>query len=498
MYNWKIVFRGDALLVLLAVCTHPAGAQNGKSDPVQQNRRSSRFELYRAPARSDTIEYRWSTGAITGQPAVAGRTARIRLLDENPLCYAYAYEARPHLATVDIARLLTGLGTIPGAAAAATTPPSTRAGAADSARSDLNPLRLKGMRGGERPERATGITVDQVRTYAKHAIEAVDVVRRDVASLEAALALIEKPTCDGTVPASALLGEWNASPGARNRLSALVGNVSAADTALNIAGAAFQRLDRNGLAPGSLAAVVGLSTSLESARSSLDSLERARPELVRRMARADAIVRALEKRTEGAFLEPYVPQGTDTLYLVLTRRELRPADGKPANPTVQTIPLPVRNGMRFFLSAGALASGLRARDYQRVTRAYADTTRGVYSTYANVSRGNTFAFSPVLQGNVAFRDVAGGGVSFLGSTGIAVRSVNGSNSPEFLLGAGLGFLDRMVFTAGVHMGRRERLLLGNATEVATGPVSDKVTDESAIGVEWKPAFMTAFSIRLTN
>ncbi|HEX8212210.1 MAG TPA: hypothetical protein VF584_18680 [Longimicrobium sp.] len=493
MYTWKVVLRGAALLVLLAVCTHPAGAQNRGSDAVQQSQPSNRLKRYRAPARSDTIKYRWSTGALTGEPAVAGRTARIRLLDENPLCYSYAYEARPHLASVDIARLLTGLGTIPGAAAAATTTQAAAAGTADSAALGTNWLN-SGRELQNLVESASGMTVDAARSKVTEAITAVDLVRSTVASLEATLALIEKPTCDGTVPASAVVAEWDET----SNLSGLAGNVSTAVLALDIARAAVLSVEDDGVDATSLATLVGLGTSLQSARTSLDSLERARPELVRRMARADAIVRALAERTDNAFLEPFVPQGTDTLYLVLTRRELHPADGKPANPTVQTIPLPVRNGMRFFLSAGALASGLRARDYQRVTRAYADTTRGVYSTYANVSRGNTFGFSPVLQGNVAFRDVRGGGVSFLGSTGIAVRSVNGSNSPEFLLGAGLGFLDRMVFTAGVHMGRRERLLLGNPTEVAGGPVSDKVTDDSAIGVEWKPAFMTAFSIRLTN
>ena len=143
-----------------------------------------------------------------------------------------------------------------------------------------------------------------------------------------------------------------------------------------------------------------------------------------------------------------------------------------------------------------MASTLRTHDYRRVTRAFADTSKGVYSTYANVSRGNMFAFSPVLQGNVAFRDMSSSGVSLLLSAGIAVRSVNGGNAPEFLFGAGIGFLDRLVLTGGVHLGRRERLLIGDPSTVSAGPVPDEVTEDSAIGEEWRPAFVTAFSVRL--
>lgn len=476
MHKHDVVRTTAAALAFLLGGVLPAQAQGQK--PAEASARDS--------WAGRTVEYRLGTGAMSGVPVVAGRTVRIRFLDQNPLCYTYSFDVKPRLAAIDVSKLVAGFGSLP-SVAGVTTP----------AEAIIPP----GAPPAQSPNKAGGVppvvplaTVASVQSKVTEALGALETVRSSFSDVEAALGLVEKPTCDGSVPLSAIVAEWSERD-PQSTVNRLPGRISTAQSKLQDA-----RLEHTAAAGNKKAAetarLVQLDTTLRRLGTTLDSLGRARPELARRTVRASAIVRSLEEVENGTVTEVFVPQGSDTLHLGISRRELHPADGKAASPVVQTVPVPVRNGMRFFLSAGALASSIKPTDYQRVTRQYADTTKGIYSTYSNVLRRRTLAFSPVLQGNVALRDVHSSGVSFLGSAGIAVRSVNGSNAPEFLTGVGLSFLDRFVWTGGVHLGRRERLLIGNPAEVEDGPVSDKVTEASAIGVEWRPALVTTFSVRL--
>lgn len=200
--------------------------------------------------------------------------------------------------------------------------------------------------------------------------------------------------------------------------------------------------------------------------------------------------------------QAFLPAGTASAEITLRAAELKPADGKTASTWEQKTSLPIRRGMRVFLSAGFLASTADSHDYERTNRPCPQGADfqcdGIYSTYANRGPGRAFAFSPVLQVNVAFRDVLGSGASLHTSAGVAARSVNGAVSPEFILGAGTGLLDRFLVTAGLHLARDERLLLGDPGEVEKRPVSDKITPSDAIAVTWRPAFVTTVTLRLTN
>jgi len=458
--------------------------------PAQEPAAQAALERARDPWAGPTVEYRLGTGAMSGVPVVAGRTVRIRFLDQNPLCYAYAFDVKPRLASIDVAKLVAGFGSLP-SATAVTTPPAGAALPVPAPPPPPPPV----IAPAAPPVKVVRVaTVASVQEKVAEALGSVETVRSAFSDVEAALGLVEKPTCDGSVPLSAIQAEWD-DRDPQFRVELLPSGISAAQAKVQDAQLEHTAAKAYGIAA-EAARLVQLDTTLRRAGATLDSLRRARPELARRTARASAIVRSLVEVEKGTVTEVFVPQGSDTLHLGISRRELHPADGKTASPVVQTVPVPVRNGMRFFLSVGAMASGIKPSDYQRVNRQYADTTKGIYSTYENVLRRRTLAFSPVLQGNVALRDVHSSGVSFLGSAGIAVRSVNGSTAPEFLTGVGLSFLDRFVWTGGVHIGRRERLLLGNPTDVASAPVSDKITEASAIGVEWRPALVTTFSVRL--
>jgi len=205
----------------------------------------------------------------------------------------------------------------------------------------------------------------------------------------------------------------------------------------------------------------------------------------------------------GDFFETEVvlPAGTESAEITLRATERKPAAGKTAATWEQKGSLPVRRGMRVFLSAGFLASTAQSHDYERTNRPcptsadFACDT--IYSTYANRGPGRRgFAFSPVLQVNVAFRDVLGAGASFHTSAGVAARSVNGTISPEFILGAGTGLLDQFLVTAGLHIARDERLLLGPPNEVESRPVSDKITPTDAVALTWRPAFVLTTTLRL--
>lgn len=458
------------------------------------------------PARAqDAIEYRWNTGALLGRPVSAGRNVAIRMSELNPLCFSYTVEAKPHTAPVDLSKLVEAIN----AAAPAGEPDSNKnasmgsemlgqiGGAAFVTQKGRSSLAARGLNDILRETRAVTDRVNRLRA--------------DLDAAEAAIALAESPKCDGTTSLAAALEAWKGAT-TPDPLANVATRIAGARDAIRAVEARLEAVRSTGATPPALAlgaapaaAAVAAAdaetldyyqTRLNDARNQLTLMEGERPDLMRRMLQARAIMRSAEIAGDNAVTHVFVPQGSDSLNLVLIRTALHADSGKPAAVVTRTHQLPVRNGMRFFVSAGAMASTLRTHDYRRVNRAFADTSKGVYSTYANVSRGDAFAFSPVLQGNVAFREIGSSGISPLLSAGIAVRSVNGGNAPEFLFGTGISFLDRLVLTGGVHLGRRERLLIGDPSTVSAGAVPEEVTEESAIGEEWKPAFVTTFSVRL--
>jgi hypothetical protein len=144
-------------------------------------------------------------------------------------------------------------------------------------------------------------------------------------------------------------------------------------------------------------------------------------------------------------------------------------------------------------------SAIDDHDFARATlpRFSGDTSvvkDSVYSTYVDRGRSPRFAVAPLIQAHVSAYDFSN--VSTYISGGVGARSVNGKLLPEFLAGASLGVLDKVLITVGWHWARTERLLLGDVNEVSKLPVPSTVTDDSAVGVKWDHKIAFALSWKL--
>ncbi len=175
---------------------------------------------------------------------------------------------------------------------------------------------------------------------------------------------------------------------------------------------------------------------------------------------------------------------------------LVPRPGTSAQPREIVQQFRVERRYRSFFSTGVLVTGLPQPSYERVTRlAGEDST---YQTYADRHRGVLSTFSPSVQYNLSFFEPADG-ASMLASFGVAVRSVRDQLLPEPFTGLSLGLIDRFVVTGGVHIGRRQELLITRDGEdpedVEKRTIPDEITAAEAIGIRWKPALFFSISLK---
>jgi hypothetical protein len=241
--------------------------------------------------------------------------------------------------------------------------------------------------------------------------------------------------------------------------------------------------------------------------------------------RSDVPVQASNLTAFGARMEGLAPRsslraaadagfGVEAANLTIT---LAPAAANAAKLPDVVYRFPVhRPRFRLFASTGAFTPLARTRsNFQRVNRqsfrvvvtrdsltnaVTTDTVPldSIYSTYGRRSQGALDVVSPTLQANLTLHDI-GAGFPLLASVGAAARTVNGQVLPEPFFGLGLGLNDRFVFSAGLHLGRSEKLLLMREGEtekdVLRRPIPSAVKDEDAIGVTWESAGFISISIK---
>jgi hypothetical protein len=419
-------------------------------------------------------------------PLIPGRTYDIVVHDLNPLCYAYTAEITVKEDNADLSKIIAALTPSSGAAPAdnkgpVPVPPSAPPPAAPAHGIVLGP-----------PTPAEAL--EQATEAVESAEGQLRTLRGAVTSVEGLVREVNSPTCSRTASFASLEGRWNAMRLTRSRVADAESTIGDVRTLLRDA----RRL--LGLAAGApeVPAVTGrLDAALAEATSLATKTATLVPEL---LSAAGAMASASEQKEFRT--QAYLPAGTSSVDIVVRATELKPKTGEKTVATTELkSSLAMRRGMRVFLSTGFMGSLADLHDFERSNRACPVpanfTCETTYSTYVDRAQGDQgFAFSPVLQANVAFRDFLGSGVSMHTSAGVAARSVNGAVSPEFIVGVGGGFLDRLLFTGGLHVARDEKLLLGNAFDVASGPVSDKITGSDAVSVVWRTALMATITFRL--
>jgi len=194
---------------------------------------------------------------------------------------------------------------------------------------------------------------------------------------------------------------------------------------------------------------------------------------------------------------PYIKDGVDGLEITVTSTGRSGIPGIAGSSLADKYEIPVVRRARVMNGIGILLTTIPERDYERVTRPrFAGDTNIVkdstYSTY-ELRAGGTAAVAPLVQTGVSVYDLDDGTLYLSG--GIAMRSVNNNVLPEYIVGVAGGVLDKLLLTVGWHWGRRERLLLGEPSEVRRRPVPAGITDGSAVGTEWKNGFAAAISWR---
>lgn len=154
--------------------------------------------------------------------------------------------------------------------------------------------------------------------------------------------------------------------------------------------------------------------------------------------------------------------------------------------------LPVTVAHRFSLSAGMLFTFLPESEYQRTSVLDADGKS--YSTFLDTKGNRVFAFAPAVLSTVSLYDWHHASVAFSG--GVAVRTVGEKTTPEYLLGPTVSVRDQVFLTVGLHVGRVERLLIGEPESVRKLPVPDEITRAGAVGSNWKSAWSFVLSYRV--
>ncbi|HYH81428.1 MAG TPA: hypothetical protein VEX86_16615 [Longimicrobium sp.] len=446
------------------------------------------------PARAQNeVRYSASTGAITGLPLRPGRTYTIVVENLHPLCYAYSAEINVKEDNADLSKLITAFGALPGAPAPSkTTEPA--APAAPPAKGPVAPAAAPGAGAGAAlSPAARAQALAQATQAVTSAEEKLKSLSATVTTMEGVVGRVNSPACSRTASFQALENEWDAHASTRQDLVAAPATIGAARALLAAAGASL-------VTAGPSPAATAVKNRLDAATTDAGTLAAKTATLIPELRTAEGAMAAA--RDQDHFkTEAYLPAGTSSVDFTLRTTEMRPKAGATAATTELKTSLATRRGMRVFLSAGYLASTASLHDYERANRpcpaGATFTCETTYSTYVDRTPGvGGFAFSPVLQANVALPDWRSSGVSLHASAGVAARSVNGTVSPEFILGGGTGFLDRFLVTAGVHLARDEKLLLGDAAAVESRPVSDKITAGDAISVVWRTAFVGTVTFRL--
>lgn len=165
---------------------------------------------------------------------------------------------------------------------------------------------------------------------------------------------------------------------------------------------------------------------------------------------------------------------------------------------------------RVIVSTGAFVTFGPHDEYRRVNRPLVRDsiapdgsvvpvqTDSTYSTYASQRRGSLDVFSPSVQVNMTLGERWSGRPALV-SLGAAGRSVNGTLIPEPFAGFGIGIIDRLVVSGGLHFGRSEVLLITRpgetAADVERRPVPGTITPADAIGVEWGVRPYLTFSVK---
>lgn len=435
-----------------------------------------------ASAQPKPVLYSASTGSLENVPLIAGRTYTIEVRDLNPLCYTYSGEIGITEENTDLSKIIAAFGSLPGA-------PSTPA-KQDSTKEEANPEAfVPGAQDGE----SDAQKVERARAAVEIAETALLRLAGAAAAVEEVVKEVKTPVCSRNAPFAPVHGRWTSIADLRTQVTRGE-DLTLARELLRTAQGILERVTDE-------AAKGDVPDDLADASDKADELEKKLATLVPDVLIADGTMRAAAE-TQQFKTQAFLPANTQSAQIILRTTELHPAEGKTASTSELKTPLPVRRGMRVFLSAGFLASMASSHDYARVNRPCSAGTEpdceGTYSTYADKGAGRPFAFSPVLQVNVAFRDIWSTGVALHTSAGVAARSVNGTVSPEFILGAGTGLVDRLLLTAGIHIARDERLLLGEPGQVRQRSVPDQITDADAVSTTWRPAFVLTTTLRLNN
>jgi hypothetical protein len=426
------------------------------------------------------VRYTVGTGSLDGIPLISGKTYEIVVDGLNPLCYSYTAEISVKEDKPDLSRLIAAFGSLPGAAAATASTPSVTE-ATDSAKPGVGNL-----------ESGSDDMLETARDEVLDAQQVLLSLRQATLVVEGVVKEVITPACARNGSFVSIKSKWDATATQRAAVVGGATRLTSARRRLSRANASLASVPRS-------AAKTVVATQVAAVTAEADSLAAKLATVLRDLYLAQGALAAAEGQQQF-HTQVFLPAGTSAVDLTVRATELRPGDGKTAATVEQKASISVRKGMRVFLSVGYLASTANTHDYERANRPCPQGAtfecESIYSTYVNRSPGGGFAFSPVLQVNVAFRDVLRSGASFHTSAGVAARSVNGTVSPEFILGAGTGLLDRLLLTAGVHLARDEKLLLGSPAEVERAPVSDKVTPSDAISEIWRVGVVATVTVRL--
>jgi hypothetical protein len=207
----------------------------------------------------------------------------------------------------------------------------------------------------------------------------------------------------------------------------------------------------------------------------------------------DALVKGEAPGVQRQFIA--VGDNTDSLVIQVSAQpqDSLPASVKPGK-WGDTLHIPVRRRYRFVVSAGFLISGLRQHDYERVNVPNPSAGRdSTYSTFADRQHNTLLAFAPAAIGSLSLLNFDP--IEVYASTGVAARSVNNSVSPDFVIGPSVGVRDRVLLTVGLQVGRVERLLIGTPSVIESEPIAPSITQDNAVGVQWKTALAFIFSYR---
>ncbi|MBC7843795.1 MAG: hypothetical protein H7099_15855 [Gemmatimonadaceae bacterium] len=454
----------------------------------------------------DKVTYDWAGQTLTIPKVVTSRhRMELTIINLNSLCYTYTVDAKAISSNTDadVAKaIIVALG-----AGGESVPRASKEATLDTVRKSTGMLSVSPHAASEPTPAETELT--NLRQSAATALDRLKTAEeRMIAAREAGEALYRvsctpgvRGTATDAVRKPAVKALETALKQYDDTRASIPALISAARSQLQKLRVVFQNSDSPELS--SRSTPERRKAHVAEMRAALDSIDQLLAGTTARTTVLDAARTELRKAELFAAEDPanskvvrneYITDHTDSIVVTIV------ATGRASVPGMKDVKLEdkftihVYRRFRFFLSTGVLASFLPNNQYERANipaRVGPDSARRdtTYSRFVDRDGGNIATFAPVAMASMTF---ARGWMDYSVSFGAGARTVNAKTAPEYVLGLSASLLDRLVITAGVHLGRVQRLLI---SQDSTASIPIAVTADDAVGLRWRRNFGLVVSVR---